>query len=712
MIFSTTTRVTAFLTALTALAGCQGPPAPAEAPVGNSKAAMRWTPADAPSLFDDDLEYRLSELPREAEAEQVPWAGHYWPIYRDGLNDAWAGEGTLSPAAKYAEAFDVDGLPEMVSRMTGVEGHQSRTACETDDQCNDEIGEVCAKRSGEDSGRCIPTWWGVCHAWAPAAILFPEPKVPVTRNGVTFEVNDLKAFVTMMAEAVEVKFVSKRCNQDAQDEDAIEYDEYGRPDPNGDCIDTNPATFHTLLGNYIGLRGQSFVEDRTYDDEVWNQPLRGYRVTHLEEIDSRQANGLVGVTAEGAVNDRHEGTAHRAQWTHYDAITLQAGERLTAQMTGNGDADLYVRLGAQPTTGSYTCRPYSSSSNENCAVDAEVETQVFVSVRGYAAESTFALEIQGGGAVPADYRFNDDAVRFYHVRTEVDYIAESPRTAGGFLGNEIDQYTGTDHYEYVLEADAEGRLIGGEWVGTSKTDHPDFLWLPVSVNAHKPILGGLVDRNVILELLAESAGEEDVVDNGLPFHAGPQELARGDWAFFGPFDAAADETLIARISGSGDADLYVRAGAQPTLREYDCRPYINGSQERCELPGAGSFFIGVRGYTAAKFSVDVELRAAPEPQPAAAQLDENGQLGQGEWRRYTLNVTAGQRVRVFTTAPNDIDLYLRLGSAPTAGSYDLRAYTYSGNESLTYTAAADGVLHVAVHGYEASSFTLESANVD
>jgi len=673
---------------------------------------MRWTPADAPTNFDETLEYRLSELPREAEAQRVPWAGHYWPVYRDGINDAWAGEGTLSPAAKYESAFEVDGLTEMVSLKSGVDAHQNRTACETDDQCNAEIGEVCAKRTGEDSGRCIPTWWGVCHAWAPAAILFAEPKQPVTRNGVTFEVNDIKALVTMMAESVEVKFVSKRCNQDAQDEEAIEYDEYGRPDPNGDCIDTNPATFHTLLGNFIGLRGQSFVEDRTYDDEVWNQPLRGYRVTHLEEINGSQANGLVGVVAEGAVNAHHEGTAHRGEWTHYDAVTLQAGERLTAEMTGNGDADLYVRVGAQPTAGSYTCRPYASSSNENCVVNAEAETQVFVSVHGYAAESTFALEIQGGGAVPADYRFNADAVRFYHVRTEVDYIAESPRTAGGFLGNNIDQYTGTDHYEYVLEADAEGRLIGGEWVGTSKTNHPDFLWLPLSVNQNKPILGGLVDRNVVLEILAESVGEEEEPENALPFNAGPQDLARGDWAFFGPFDAAADQTLIARISGSGDADLYVRKGAEPSLREYDCRPYINGSREQCEMPGAGSFYIGVRGYTAAKFSLNVELRAAPAPQPAVAQLDESGQLAQGEWSRYTLNVTAGQRVRVFTTAANDIDLYLRLGSAPTAGSYDMRAYTYSGNESLVYTVEADGVLHVGVHGYQASAFTVESANVN
>ena len=104
MTFRNTTRLTAFLTALTALAGCQGPPEPVEAPTGHSKAAMRWTPADAPSRFDETLEYRLSELPREAEAQRVPWAGHYWPVYRDGINDAWAGPGTLSPAAKYESA--------------------------------------------------------------------------------------------------------------------------------------------------------------------------------------------------------------------------------------------------------------------------------------------------------------------------------------------------------------------------------------------------------------------------------------------------------------------------------------------------------------------------------------------------------------------------------------------------------------------------------
>src|ERR1051325_11377015 len=33
------------------------------------------------------------------------------------------------------------------------------------------------------------------------------------------------------------------------------------------------------------------------------------------------------------------------------------------------------------------------------------------------------------------------------------------------------------------------------------------------------------------------------------------------------------------ITGTGDADLYVRIGSAPTLTQYDCRPHKTGSQE-------------------------------------------------------------------------------------------------------------------------------------
>lgn len=52
---------------------------------------------------------------------------------------------------------------------------------------------------------------------------------------------------------------------------------------------------------------------------------------------------------------------------------------------------------------------------------------------------------------------------------------------------------------------------------------------------------------------------------------------------------AANRTTDVNIvikSGVGDADLYIRSGAQPTKSTYDCRPYRSGNFETCEVPRA------------------------------------------------------------------------------------------------------------------------------
>lgn len=60
-------------------------------------------------------------------------------------------------------------------------------------------------------------------------------------------------------------------------------------------------------------------------------------------------------------------------------------------------------------------------------------------------------------------------------------------------------------------------------------------------------------------------------------------------------------TVTANISGgTGDADLYVRYGLQPTLWRFDCRPYKNGNEEQCviDTPRAGTWYFSIRGYSA------------------------------------------------------------------------------------------------------------------
>jgi serine protease len=69
-------------------------------------------------------------------------------------------------------------------------------------------------------------------------------------------------------------------------------------------------------------------------------------------------------------------------------------------------------------------------------------------------------------------------------------------------------------------------------------------------------------------------------------------------------------TLNVNMSGgTGDGDLYVRRGSEPTTATYDCRPYKTGNNESCSFnnPTADTWHISVYGYTAASgISIDVD----------------------------------------------------------------------------------------------------------
>lgn len=57
---------------------------------------------------------------------------------------------------------------------------------------------------------------------------------------------------------------------------------------------------------------------------------------------------------------------------------------------GTGDADLYVRFGAAPTTATYDCRPYANGNNESCTGTSDNGTY-YVTIRGYSAFNGVSL---------------------------------------------------------------------------------------------------------------------------------------------------------------------------------------------------------------------------------------------------------------------------------------------------------------------------------
>ncbi len=76
--------------------------------------------------------------------------------------------------------------------------------------------------------------------------------------------------------------------------------------------------------------------------------------------------------------------------------------------------------------------------------------------------------------------------------------------------------------------------------------------------------------------------------------------AQGEEQFFTiDVPANASDLSFSLNGGSGDADLYVKFGSAPTQSSYDCRPYLGGNNETCNIANvqAGTYHVMVRGYS-------------------------------------------------------------------------------------------------------------------
>lgn len=90
-------------------------------------------------------------------------------------------------------------------------------------------------------------------------------------------------------------------------------------------------------------------------------------------------------------------------------------------------------------------------------------------------------------------------------------------------------------------------------------------------------------------------------------------VSRRQWQYYTIDVPAGMSTLDFVMSGgTGDADLYIRQGSQPTSSQYDCRPYESGNNETCSFnnPTSGTWHIGIYGYRAAS-GVDLNVTYNP-----------------------------------------------------------------------------------------------------
>ena len=161
--------------------------------------------------------------------------------------------------------------------------------------------------------------------------------------------------------------------------------------------------------------------------------------------------------------------------------------------------------------------------------------------------------------------------------------------------------------------------------------------------------------------------------------------------------------------GSGDADLYVRFGSPPTTSSYDCRPYLNGNSETCDISSvqAGTYHVMVRAWST--FS-GVTLTGSFDAPGGGGNAGGSGAVNnlsapRGNWLRYTVDIPSGMSTLTvqISGGSGDADLYLRFGSQPTTSSYNCRPYLIGNNELCTINNPQAGTWHIGVRAYETFS---------
>ncbi|MCG7535469.1 S8 family peptidase [Pseudoalteromonas sp. OOF1S-7] len=81
--------------------------------------------------------------------------------------------------------------------------------------------------------------------------------------------------------------------------------------------------------------------------------------------------------------------------TFYTFNVTSGVSQVTFTMSGgSGDADLYVRVGAKPTTAVFNCRPYKNGNNEECTFNNPSAGTYHIMLQGYSSYSGVSLKAQ------------------------------------------------------------------------------------------------------------------------------------------------------------------------------------------------------------------------------------------------------------------------------------------------------------------------------
>jgi hypothetical protein len=371
---------------------------------------------------------------------------------------------------------------------------------------------------------------------------------------------------------------------------------------------------------------------------------------------------------------------------------------------GSGDCDLYVKRNALPTVASYDYRPYLVGNNEKVSLDNPAAGTWYLMLRGYSAYAGVTLKatytggigiaLQNGVPVPnlSGAKFSET---LYRIDVPAGQTSLEIQISGG--SGDCDLYVMYGTPPTVIDYDYRPFTAGNdETVSINNPTAGPWYILLHGYNAYDGVT------------LRASYGNIFLIENDTTLYdlSGPL----GSETFY-KIELPSGETYFEiKISGGyGNADLYVRHGAKPTVLDWDYRPYLSGNDESITInhPQGGTWYIMLRGrqaYGDLTFSVEhwfsgnvtVLSNGVPVTNTSGAT---------GSMKYYRIIVPSGQdelEIQI-SGGTGDADLYVKLNEGPTLTEYDYRPYQIGNDETVTIANPPYGNWQIMVHAYQAYS---------
>ncbi|MDH5582026.1 MAG: hypothetical protein OEY33_08960, partial [Bdellovibrionales bacterium] len=195
-------------------------------------ADLAWNSQNDPERFGKNLETNLRKLPQTGKLEKLPWSGDYWPTYKGGITYRWntpLAEGEKESSRYAYRMLDLNFLEkDKIAEYSPAEKYDifigaPNFPLTTHERNRTNILKTVEGTIQYDSEFKIPTWEGLCHAWAPATILYSNPEPVTLKNKFGVEVqfgsSDIKALLTYFLHTArgETSFLGSRCELSFKD---------------------------------------------------------------------------------------------------------------------------------------------------------------------------------------------------------------------------------------------------------------------------------------------------------------------------------------------------------------------------------------------------------------------------------------------------------------------------------------------------------------